>query len=117
MIAIKKTIGKTIRKYRQRAGLTQMQLAEKLGITYQQVQKYEKGKSNITIERLYQIAEALRVSPAALLPDRERLFSLEEEKHNYEVEKAEEKIVKLFRKIKNQRLRKAILNLLKELTK
>ena len=43
-------------------GLSQEGLAEKLGISYQQVQKYEKGSTGLTIWRLQQIAGALQVS-------------------------------------------------------
>jgi transcriptional regulator with XRE-family HTH domain len=42
--------------------LTQEAVGKKLGITYQQVQKYENGKSSITASRLFDICEALEVS-------------------------------------------------------
>ena len=36
--------------------MTQMELAELLGVSYQQVQKYEKGNENISVERLRRYA-------------------------------------------------------------
>lgn len=42
-------------------GVTQLQLAEKLGVTFQQVQKYEKGSNRIGASRLHQISLALDV--------------------------------------------------------
>jgi transcriptional regulator with XRE-family HTH domain len=44
-------------------GLTQQQLAEMIGITYQQTHKYERGVNRISAGRLYQIARALDVEP------------------------------------------------------
>lgn len=44
--------------HREAAGLTQMALGEKLGITFQQVQKYEGGKNRISAGRLWDIAVA-----------------------------------------------------------
>ena len=59
----KSCIGSLIRELRKSMGMTQMGLAKKMGITYQQVQKYEKGISELTLRRFGQIAEAFGVSP------------------------------------------------------
>ena len=45
-------------------GLTQQQVAELVGVTYQQAHKYEKGANRIAVGRLYRIARALGVEPA-----------------------------------------------------
>jgi transcriptional regulator with XRE-family HTH domain len=45
-------------------GLTQQQLAELIGITYQQAHKYETGLNRVAVGRLYQIAQALGVEPS-----------------------------------------------------
>ena len=42
-------------------GLTQQQLAEMVGVTYQQAHKYERGINRVSAGRLYQIAEVLNV--------------------------------------------------------
>jgi transcriptional regulator with XRE-family HTH domain len=44
-------------------GLTQQDLAELLGVTYQQAHKYEKGTNRVAAGRLYAIAQALDVEP------------------------------------------------------
>src|ERR1700759_5183669 len=44
-------------------GLTQQQVAEMLGITYQQAHKYETGANRISAGRLHQLARALGVEP------------------------------------------------------
>ena len=54
-------IGKRIRKRRRLLGLTQTQLAEKIGVRFQQVQKYECGANRVSAFRLWRIAVALEV--------------------------------------------------------
>ena len=44
-------------------GMTQQELAEKLGITYQQAHKYERGINRIAAGRLHALARALGVEP------------------------------------------------------
>ena len=54
--------GKKIRSRRLTLGLTQSKLAESVGVTFQQIQKYEKGTNGVSAERLGQIATALKVN-------------------------------------------------------
>jgi transcriptional regulator with XRE-family HTH domain len=56
-----------IRKRRLEAGLSQVQLAGRLGVTFQQVQKYENGKNRISAGRLLAICRALEVSAVDIL--------------------------------------------------
>lgn len=51
--------GEKIKLARKRAGLTQKELGEKLGITYQQIGQYENGKRQPKLETLNKIADAL----------------------------------------------------------
>jgi transcriptional regulator with XRE-family HTH domain len=50
-----------MRERRLTLGLPQQQLAERIGVTYQQVHKYEKGINRVPASRLYSIAQALEV--------------------------------------------------------
>ena len=50
-----------IRERRAELGVAQQQMGELIGVTYQQVHKYETGLSRISASRLYQIAQALGV--------------------------------------------------------
>jgi transcriptional regulator with XRE-family HTH domain len=52
-------IGRQIRKRRNLLGLTQEQLADALGISYQQVQKYETAANRVSAGRLFEIAAKL----------------------------------------------------------
>ena len=54
-------IGRRVRTFRLQKGLSQEGLAHRLGITFQQVQKYEKGTNRIGAGRLQHIAEILAV--------------------------------------------------------
>ena len=54
-------VGQKIRSQRILHGLTQIDLGEKVGITFQQIQKYEKGSNRVSAGRLKQIAETLQV--------------------------------------------------------
>lgn len=55
------TIGQTIKKLRKQKGFTQSQLGEAIGVTFQQVQKYESGKNHPSINRIHDIAKVLNV--------------------------------------------------------
>jgi transcriptional regulator with XRE-family HTH domain len=54
-------IAKRLRALRLHRGLSQYELGSALGVTFQQVQKYERGTNRITAGRLYRIAEVLDV--------------------------------------------------------
>jgi transcriptional regulator with XRE-family HTH domain len=54
-------VGKRIRHRRWLVGMTQQQLAEKVGIKFQQIQKYETGANRVSASRLWDIADALEV--------------------------------------------------------
>ena len=54
-------VGKRIRHRRWLVGMTQQQLAERVGIKFQQIQKYETGANRVSASRLWDIAEALDV--------------------------------------------------------
>ena len=62
-------IGRRLRVAREAAGMTQEALGDVLGITFQQVQKYEKGQNRISTTRLLHCALALDVDPADLMRD------------------------------------------------
>lgn len=55
-------VGKRIRHRRWMNGTTQQQLAEKVGIKFQQIQKYETGMNRVSASRLWDIADVLGVS-------------------------------------------------------
>ncbi len=62
-------IGKKIRFRRNLLGITQEALARELGISFQQVQKYESGQNKIYASRLYHIAKILKTSVSFFFED------------------------------------------------
>lgn len=54
-------VGKRIRQRRWLTGMTQQQLAQQVGIKFQQIQKYETGANRVSASRLWDIADALEV--------------------------------------------------------
>ncbi|WP_372885411.1 helix-turn-helix domain-containing protein [Shimia sp.] len=54
-------VGKRIRQRRWLTGMTQQQLAEQVGIKFQQIQKYETGANRVSASRLWDIADSLEV--------------------------------------------------------
>src|SRR5690242_21743071 len=62
-------VGNSIRTHRLIAGMSQKALADCLGVSFQQVQKYEKGVNRVGAGRLPQIAEIFNVPISALFSD------------------------------------------------
>ena len=60
--ALDKHIGGRIREQRENLGLTQDELARRIGVSYQQIHKYERGSNRISAGRLGLVAEVLKVS-------------------------------------------------------
>jgi transcriptional regulator with XRE-family HTH domain len=118
-------LGTRIKQIRTLKGLTQSELAKKLGITYQQIQKYEKGLADIKIERLSQVADAFAVNPAIFFdsaplcenPGEYALQHRSAPNNNNEgalfVTKEEQFLLKLLRKINSRKIRTSIIKLLR----
>lgn len=60
-------VGRNVRRYRLKKGLTQEQFAEKSGFSQQYISGLEKGRRNPTIVTLFELAQALGVSHLDLL--------------------------------------------------
>ena len=54
-------VGNRVRMRRMLVGMSQEKLGQRLGLTFQQIQKYEKGANRISASRLFQISEILGV--------------------------------------------------------
>lgn len=66
---VDKAVGLAVRFHRMKAGMSQEKLGALLGVTFQQVQKYEKGVNRIGPGRLYTLAQVFGVPIGALYPD------------------------------------------------
>jgi transcriptional regulator with XRE-family HTH domain len=106
-------LGKAIRRARARADLSQARLAERIGVTFQQVQKYENGTNRVHFTRLLDLAEGLGTTPEALL--REYREVVGEPAAHADVETAEDRdavrLMGLAHRT-DERTRKAVIDLL-----
>lgn len=63
------TIGSRLRMRRKELNITQQSLSQAIGISYQQIQKYENGSNRISADRLYYIANLLGVGISYFFKD------------------------------------------------
>ncbi len=99
-----------------------MELAERAGVSYQQIQKYENDRSQITLKRLALIAKALDTPiQAFLLGERSARVSEKTGKYSPEgtetgrLNREERRLLSLFREIDGQRVKTHILNLIQSI--
>jgi transcriptional regulator with XRE-family HTH domain len=102
-------IGQKIKEFRLQAGLTQEKLAEELGITFQQVQKYERGITKVNLVKLQQLAGVLSIPISA--------FFLEGSYSAYQLTEEEIQLIHSFRKVKSSVHKNSILDILSGLAK
>ena len=60
------TIGKNVARYRNESGMTQAQLAEKIGVSTAFVSRVERGQKTMKVRTLYKVVQVLNVSMDAL---------------------------------------------------
>lgn len=117
--AIDKKIGQRVRNRRLELAMSQEQLAELLGVTFQQVQKYEKGVNRIAASRLYVIAQALQMSIGRFfegLNVRGVAETAQEYKDDAMATPEGAQLMALFSSIKSQKVRRRVVDLVRTLT-
>lgn len=97
-VSSSREIGEKIKKRRKELGISQEKLAEILGVTYQQVQRYEKGLNKLNVENIQFVADALSM-PVSCFFEPERAFTLPERTSPY-MPAEEDRLLKDFRKIR-----------------
>jgi len=110
-------IGSIIREMRKAAGMSQMRLAEKIGVSYQQVQKYEKGASKLSVPRLMQIADVFGVPVTAFLEDTRAGKAAETQAAFSNLTEDEGKLLMLYRRLKRKKLKNGFLDMLKDIVR
>jgi transcriptional regulator with XRE-family HTH domain len=98
----RKDLGCKLRTLRQDASLTQEALAEKVGVSTQQIQKYESGRDNISTDKLQQFAEVFSVPVQEFFSETSEVLPLEV---------SERVLLDSFREIENADIRESILKL------
>lgn len=110
-------LGSRIRLRRRELGFSQEQLARKVGITFQQVQKYEHGTNRVSFSRLVEIAQALNCGVMDLVGDLDKSnASSPFSRHVARLtEPGAAELLEAYAAIGSPRHRRAILNLAKQL--
>lgn len=107
-------IGKRISAFRKERALSQEELADRLSVSYQQVQKYEKGRTRISVSRLYDLSVALCVPLNELLPAEEIAAGLPSAKSEltsgFSLTRDEIRLLKLYRKVESERMKKIVID-------
>lgn len=107
-------LGQWIRAQRLRAKLTQMQLAEKLDISYQVLQRMEKGTAKITVQRMNQLGNVLGIKPSDLMADFSTMMVGGNPpllKENQALSDEERNLLIAFNKIHDKSLRRTVVEL------
>ncbi|NBU58294.1 MAG: XRE family transcriptional regulator [Betaproteobacteria bacterium] len=94
-------IGKRIRAARKSLGLSQKELGERTGVSFQQVQKYETGQNRVSFTQLVRFSEALDLGVHDLLPATRRAPVLD-------LDPATIRLVRSFAAIKDAEARRCI---------
>lgn len=108
-------IGRRLRQARTDHDVTQDGLADAIGVTYQQIQKYETGKTRVSASRLYDICIALECSPLELLPE-DCPGGLSEASELLAASPNALAVARAFALLKDAEKERAVINMLKALT-
>lgn len=121
-----KHVGRKIKLKRSSLGITQGELGDMLGVTFQQIQKYEKGDNRIGAGKLYEISTILNVPVSYFfdgLENNKLNLKDNEENNSYNTtlsnvpEKEVSALLKFFIKIKDKKIRDSVTELAKSLSK
>lgn len=109
-------VGGRLRLRRTLMGLSQTDLAKSVGLTFQQVQKYESGANRVSASRLFHIAESLDVPVSFFFDDMPREGGLEEQpKVAFEPDRELLELTRNYRSIADTEVRRGIYELVKRL--
>jgi len=111
-------VGRRVRSRRLECRLSQTELADRIGVTFQQVQKYEKGVNRIGAGRLQRISEALEVPISFFFGSSggtARETSGAESIFGFMQTSGSVRIVKAFHKIKSRKARQLLVEMAEEL--
>ncbi|MEE2877823.1 MAG: helix-turn-helix transcriptional regulator [Pseudomonadota bacterium] len=108
-------VGERIRRRRILTGQTQDQLGDALGVSYQQIQKYETGANRVSAGRLFLLAEKLDVAPAWFFDGIGSTPSVDEETELVSSSRLAIECVKNLSRIQDEKVRGAILTMIRTL--
>jgi transcriptional regulator with XRE-family HTH domain len=115
--ALDRLIGRNIRFFRIEGGLSQTELAQHTGVTYQQLKKYENGANRIPASRLIRIARALSVPVPILWTDHTDAAASDLASRRHAVPHTRRRLTRAVSSITDPKLLKLIAELLEAIAK
>jgi transcriptional regulator with XRE-family HTH domain len=116
--SVDRIVGRNIRIYRLQKGLTQTELADQLELTFQQVQKYEKGTNRVGSGRLLKIAIFLGVPVTALFRGSDEMADTDKQSIFDQLAKPHaNRLLQAFARIDDDALRRSVVQLVEEIAK
>lgn len=119
-------LAKKLRAMRTQCGVTQYELGELIGVTFQQIQKYESALNKISASRLYEICRVLNRPLSSFFEN----MAVDEDYYNFEFVSENEvmqedqernkevaNLIKAFNQIKDEEVRKNVINLVDSIVK
>lgn len=108
-------VGGMIRAHRKRLGMSQSQLADALGLMFQQVQKYERGSNRVSASKLFDIAQTLGLSISTFFEGLDRVeatgSSISPDLIRFAVTPGGDKVIHAFKRL-TPKVRKALTDLI-----
>ena len=118
-------IGLRVKAYRDIKGLSQTELGDAVGVTFQQIQKYESGKNKVSVSRLIDMCKILDVSLMNFVsglekPQKAQVIAVSDVKqdkiiHDPERNKEAAELLKIYNSVESEEDRQEIMNVLKAL--
>jgi len=120
-----RVIGLRVKAYREIKGLSQTELGSSLGVTFQQIQKYETGRNKVSVSRLIDMCKILDVSLMNFVsgletPAKAQVIAVSDVKqdkiiHDPARNKEAAQLLKIYNSVESDEDRKEIMNVLKAL--
>jgi transcriptional regulator with XRE-family HTH domain len=109
-------VGRRLRERREALGMSQSRLGRHLGLTFSQIQKYEKGANRVGAGRLYQIAEFVGVTPAYFFEAVDNEVASRTVRNNVHARDEVSRLNEAFMMIEDVETRKSVVALVRSLT-
>lgn len=112
-IKTSREIGNKVKKKRREIGISQEELAEKLGVTYQQVQRYENGMNKMNVESIQVIADTLDMPVSYFFGDSRKDKNVVSEEVMSYLPVDESRLLGYFRRTRTSNLKSLLLQVAK----
>jgi transcriptional regulator with XRE-family HTH domain len=110
-----RAVGQNICRLRMERGISQEKLGDALHLTFQQIQKYEKGTNRVAASRLKDIADVLKVPVSQLFSDAEKLLVASSPAVDALATHEGNSLMRSFLSLRTPKLRSLVVNMVREI--